>query len=140
MRGFLKRPERRGSASGVGGPGASGSGVGETRGYRGFPVPRGPRELGVAPVGRAVGGGETEGGRGRGDRERRKGTEYGDPPLPAKGSRRRRKGLRGGDLERTPPGRDRGALPPTAALGLESEPRTLGVKASSRRSWDWRLG
>lgn len=70
-RGFPKRPERRGSASGGTGA-ASGSGAGETRGSRGFSVlwePRGPRELGVAPCWtcrREVGGGETEGGRGPG--------------------------------------------------------------------------
>lgn len=40
-------------------------------------------------------------------------------PPPPKSSCWRRKGLRGGDLERTRPGRDRGALPPTAGLGLD---------------------
>lgn len=120
----MRLPEETGAA-GVcewGRPGASGPGAGETRGYRGFSglwEPRGPRELGVAPVRewwevrrpRVAGV--------RGDREWRKGTEYGANPR-EKGSCRRRKGLRGGDLERTPAGRDRGALPPTAGLGLES--------------------
>lgn len=82
VRGFLKRSERPGSASG-GRPGASGPGVGETRGYRGFSVlwePRGPRELGVAPVGERWEVGRPRAAGVRGDRERRKGTEYGASP------------------------------------------------------------
>lgn len=138
---FLKRPERRGSASG-GDP------------ERAAPGPERRGDTGVSRCSGSLGGRENWewplserggrwGDRGRrrvlGDREWRKGTEYGANPR-EKGSCRRRKGLRGGDLERTPPGRDRGALPPTAGQGLESGLRTLKVTAWSLTSCDLRLG
>lgn len=68
VRGFLKRPKRRGSAS-RGRPGASGPGAGETRGIPGILGAlgaAGPERTGSGPCRREVGGGETEGGRGPG--------------------------------------------------------------------------
>lgn len=80
---------RRDRAPGVcerGRPGASGPGAGETRGSRGFSVcwePWGPRELGVAPVGERWEVGRLREAGVRGDRELRKGTEWGaKPPSP----------------------------------------------------------
>lgn len=135
MRGFLKRPERRGSAS-RGDPEQAAPGperLGDT-GVPRCPGGRGGRENWEWPLSESGGrwgdrgrpGSEVTGSGGKAPRTVR---NHPLTPHPAKGSRRRRKGLRGGDLERTPPGRDRGALPPTAALGLESEPRTLEGKA-----------
>lgn len=60
-------------------------------GSRGFSVcwePWGPRELGVAPVGERWEVGRPREAGVRGDRERRKGTEWGANPPPREGQQR----------------------------------------------------